>query len=289
MRDIAPRAVLQPPELSLLTAARSATGGPVRWEDGLKFPTAVCGQVRLYDPCTGEILELLDRAPAVQPDYDPFVIQTWFECSTGTSNTVDDIVAQASQQLEAFTPYAVEHELWTGTLSRQAAGPNRSFVVTDDDITDRDLVRAEDLTPSGKETTGVSPLYAIGALEQALGSFPGRSYLHGSLQASAFLATQASLDPSGNRLLRTKNGAVIVGAAGYPGTGPDGTDAPDGTTWVYGTGPVTVRLSAPDVPDEGLTDLDRETNTLLVRAERLAAATWDGCALFAILMTLKSD
>ncbi len=283
MRSPAPRAVLQPPERSLLTAARPAPAG--RWENGLTFPSAVCGAVRLWADCTDETVDLIDRAPIQLPDYDPFVIQSWYTCSTGTSDTREQTRQIATDLLETLTPYAVEHELWTGSMARAGELPNRSFVATDDDVADRDLVRATDLTPAASASTGVSPLYAVGALEHALGSYPGRGFIHAALDGAAFLATQTALD---GKLLRTKLGSVLVPGAGYPGTGPDGDAAPDGTTWVYGTGPVTVRLGTPEVPDDGMS-IDRDTNTLEVRAERIAAATWDGCALFAILMTLKSD
>jgi hypothetical protein len=279
VRAIGQRIAPRPPELSLLTSALPGRV-PERWEDGLTFPANAQGRIRLYDPCGGPDVVLLDRPADAPDDVDPFVVQTWHTCSTGTARPSDEDRAQALEQLDALTPFAVERELWTRDLARVSALPNRGLTATAADVA-AGLTRAVDLTPT--PGTSVSPIAAVGLLEEALGAHLGRSYLHVGLRGATFLPATAD----GN-VLRTKLRSVVVPGSGYPGTGPDGTAAPAGSTWVYGTGPVTVWLGAPNVPADGAEVIDRNTNTRTIRAERLAMAAWQG-PLFAVLMTLKSD
>lgn len=281
MRDVAPRDALQAPEMSLLTAAR--LNPPGRWENGFTIPPGSCGNLTAYDPCGSGSVDLLDRDNPGQ-DYDPVALQALFSCSTGTSRAgLDTAREQAPLLLEALTPYGVEHELWTGELAREADFANRRFVVTDADLAAHDTLERATVLSTGVANGGVTPRAALGYLEEALGSYPGRSFIHTSMRGGPFLGFEAAR--TGN-LLVTKQGSVLVCGRGYPGTGPDGTAAPAGTTWVYGTGPVTVRLTPPVVPAENSEALDRALNTATVRAERLMAATWDGCALFAVLMAV---
>jgi hypothetical protein len=281
VRAIGSRTAPRPPELSLLTSALRGNV-PERWEEGLAFPAAAMGRLRIYDPCGGTPLDLLDRPADAPDDVDPFVVQAWHTCSTGTARPNDDDRAQALEQVEALTPFAVERELWTRDLARARSMPNRGLVATAADVA-AGQVRATTLTPTGSETTGVSPIAAVGLLEEALGQHLGRGYLHVGLRGATFLPSTAD----GN-VLRTKLRSIVVPGSGYPGTGPDGTAAPAGSTWVYGTGPVTVWLSPPVVPADGADVIDRNLNTRTIRAERLAMVAWQG-PLFAVLMTLKSD
>jgi hypothetical protein len=281
MRDIAPRATIRPPRLSLLSAAGAATDVP-RWELGIEFPPSTCGALRLLDPCGTSYITLLDNQSDAQA-YDPVALESWFECSTGTSAAaLDEVDAQALATLEAMTAYGVEREFWTGDLAVQAGFPNRALVPN----TAAGQNPATDLTPTAQAGTGVSPVAAVGLLEEALGTVPGQGFIHANLRGAAFLASQAVVE--GNTVL-TKLGSKIVAGSGYPGTGPDGATAPEGTTWVYGTGPVSVRLSPSELALSARQGLDRATNTTRATAQRLMAATWDGCGLFAVLMTLKSD
>jgi len=259
------------PELSLVTAARPAPAGE-RWEDGLELPTRLCGHVRVFDDCTGEAVPILDLGRSQPVTVDPIVVQSVASCSLmGGRAVLDDLRVEALEELTRLTPYAVERELWTGELADLADLPNRRLASPDAEVLN---------------AVPESPVSVIGRLEEALGSTPGRGLIHAGLRAAAYLAGQTSRE--GN-LLRTKLGSVVVTGAGYLSTGPDGEPAPDGAAWVYATGPVTVRLSTPEIPAQDAETIDRTNNTAEVRAQRLAAVSWDGCAHFAALLALKPN
>ena len=68
---------------------------------------------------------------------------------------------------------------------------------------------------------------------------------------------------------------ILVAGTGYDGSDPDLNSAA-GEVWLYGTSPVEVRLS--DIfliPDNERESLNRITNTIEIRAERLAMASFD--------------
>jgi len=269
VRAPAQRVPAAAPELSLLTAARPAPTGE-RWEQGLEFGSRLCGNVRVYDDCSGEQVETLDLGRSDKGTVDPFIVQAVARCSLmGGATVPDELRVEALEELTRLTPYAVERELWTGELADLADLPNR---------------RLADPSAEVLSSTPESPKSVIARMEEALGALPGRGFLHAGLRAAVYLAGETSRE--GN-LLRTKLGSILVPGAGYPSTGPDGSPAPAGSAWVYGTGAVTVRLSPPEVPAQGAETVDRAANTAEVRAERLAAVTWDGCAHFAALLALK--
>ena len=79
----------------------------------------------------------------------------------------------------------------------------------------------------------------------------------------------------GNLLQVAGTDHILVAGTGYTGSDPSLNTAA-GEVWMYGTSPVEVRLSdIVTVPSSEREALNRETNTLEVRAERAAMASFD--------------
>jgi len=292
VRIALPRTAVRPPELSLLTAALPGLpDDPPRWAEGFEWTPDDCGRIRLLDVCGPARVDLLDNEGPGLLRHDPVTLEAWFTCSTGTSGgsgewrtTYRD---RAVSALEACTPFALERELWDGTLAKAAldAGTAGDTYAENRFLTDG---RSDDVTPV--PGTPVSPTAAIALLEEAVRGCQcgGRTYLHAGIRAASYLAGKTTRD--GN-VLTTKLGSVLVPGGGYLTTGPDGTEPPAGSAWVYATGPVRVRTTTPVLPDEAdvASTLDRASNTVTVHAQRTGAATWDGCCAFAVLTALKTD
>ncbi len=79
----------------------------------------------------------------------------------------------------------------------------------------------------------------------------------------------------------------MIADAGYDGSSPYGAAAEDGSQWAYATGIPVVRLGPVAVyPDSLAEAINRSTNTVEYRAERLAAVGWDGCCHLAAELNL---
>jgi hypothetical protein len=99
---------------------------------------------------------------------------------------------------------------------------------------------------------------------------------------------------------------IIVPGSGYPTTSPGSTSniaagpignanatAPAGQGWITATDLISVRLDEPNVyPSTFAEALDRgydgEANMVRFRAQRFAAATWDGARLASVRVNLSS-
>ncbi len=180
---------------------------------------------------------------------------------------------RAERQLDATTSYHVAHELWTGDEAAAMSAPNRSLASLDSDV----------LTDGPTSSTD-----ALAVLEYGLGQcYKGRrGYIHATRHAATYWAQLGLLRREGNQLL-TFLDTVVIADAGYDGSGPEGQVAEDGSQWAYATGQPIIRLGPiATFPDEMAQALNRSTNTVEWRAERLAAASWDGCCHLAAELDL---
>lgn len=217
--------------------------------------------------------------------YYPYIVEVPYTCSTWGFQE-NDYEGRALRQLEAGLSKAIEREFWTG--EKNPANMNLTFWTPNDD--------AHVVNPGGAASPSpVSPDTALVLLEAALASCYGGTA--GMLHAPTAVAERwASLyfvdadEEFEDRMLRTRSREdIVVVGAGYPGTGPFGQPDPaPGTMWAFATGMVDVRLGEPMIYPETMAEaLDRATNTVTFRGERVAAANWDGCCSFAVLVDLS--
>lgn len=122
---------------------------------------------------------------------------------------------------------------------------------------------------------------AVGLLEDIIADrYGGIGVLHIPRQAYAHFvrADLVRRDAARNRTPLDNLWAI---GAGYSGASPAGVPAPDGTAWIYATGPVIARRSEVFSREE----FNRERNTKLAVAERVFALTFD-CLRVAVMAQL---
>jgi hypothetical protein len=96
----------------------------------------------------------------------------------------------------------------------------------------------------------------------------------------------------GNLLLTNMDTIVVPGngygaVEGTPGSN-QAPDLPPATLEIYATGITDVRLGEiVAIPDDFHQSIDRSTNTVMLRAERYALASWDGFANCRVDLTLS--
>lgn len=265
--------LLEPARFGLVQAARDLGTTDERWTGGLAWEPESCSTVGTFDPCGDDDKTLdPDDNPGAQ-SFTPFGIWAGYRCSTIGADG-EDFERRARNTLAVRQSAAVEAEFWAGART-QAAGWDNAYL-RDADVTN--------LSPG----SGSSPLvYALAALEEALADCGGRGMIHCTVQTAILWLSAQAVRRDGNRLL-TALDTIVVPGAGYDGSAPDASiDATGETAYAYGTGLVDVRLSPVRVYGDEST-IDHRTNTWEVRAERLAAATFDPCCHVGIRVDLCS-
>lgn len=278
MPGLGPPAVVAPPPAtaplhSLVASALPVNEGSTRWEMGFEFCPEGCVSVHAWDPrCSGGFAGVGDKsAPDVIPDVVPtipFILETAVECCT-YGFQAQDYEGRARRQLEAGTPKGLEAEFWSGAKIAE----------------NLHLASAAAEVIAGP----LQPAHALAALNQALAdcALGGRGMIHATPYLATLWTANNLLVEDGPRLVGRVMKNIVVAGTGYPGTSPAGAAASAGTTWAYATGMVQVRLGdIVIVPDTVAEALDRKQNTINYRAERTAAASWDGCCHFAVQVTV---
>lgn len=271
-----------PPTVGLVVSARTnldnEAGGD--WERGLTYAPETCGGYRGLADCSDADTDH-SEPPGDTVDHRPWLLQVDEECTT-IGLDVAALDARLGRRLAAIESYAIARELWTGELTAADA------TVANTGLTDADpeyrrpngyLARPEAVVLA---SAAVSVNAGMGMLEQAVGDalHGQQAMIHVPRIAAPFV--EPRLRVAGNlRMTVTDQSAVID--AGYPNTGPDGTKAPNGSAWLYATGPVVVRRGAvySDTDDMAQT-IDTRNNRITRRVQRLVAAHFDPCALFAV-------
>lgn len=241
-----------------------------RWEGGVSFESLACaGVLETVGLCGGDPSVLVDGSGGERGVYAPaFGITAVDTCSSTFGSLARDRAAErAGVLLEVGTSKAVEFELMWGVaaagdpsgVGRWLTGPGT--VVVDD--------------------SGVCPKVAVGLLEDAWAGcgFGGGGFLH---MTPGSVSTLRGVEVD-DGVLFTKLGTPVVAGAGYASR-PVGLDPGVwGGTWMFMTGRVLVWLGDPAVyPEDPGQAVTVATNDIRFKAERLAAAVFDGCCVFAV-------
>lgn len=252
-----------------------------RWGGGIALESEACAvSVRIVDVCnTGTFVTSQEPTGEGFQEYLPFAVQVEYQCSTLGFNA-NDYWGKALRALELHQSAAIERELLKGELAKKA-----SELSPDNPVPNRWLAdgTAVDVTPAGG---AVKPKVGVALLEQALANNQGgaKGVIHSPVAIGSVLADDYKVEDD---TLRTPLGNTFITGAGYDGSGPNGEPQSGTSYWLYATGAIGVRLSEPSVtPDTMPEAVDRRVNHITVVAERLAAATWDGCSHFAVLVDL---
>lgn len=256
--------------VNLLASALRPDDGD-RWMEGMAWRSELCPTFQGFNPCA-----VLDEGPDPGTDglvyYVPVAYRVADECSL-MSGRFDE--ARVTRLANAVASFVVARELWTGELS--AMDP---YDLPNGGLTGQ--VNPHLASPLAEVVTspGGSIMASLAALEERTREITRgqQVFLHAELSLVNQVAP--SLRRVGNEL-RTPTDGVLIGDAGYPGTGPDGT----GDGWIYGTGPVAVRLGPVATVLNPRDTVDRETNTRRVWGDRMFAVTFDPCAHTAMQVT----
>jgi hypothetical protein len=264
------------PVHSLVRSAITNVDNEPGWERGLAYAPETPGGYVSWMRCTTETFEnLVEKTPVVE--YEPIEFQFVHPCHSRFGLTEPQIDEELRRAVDATESFAIARELWQGDITRAAVDAG------DADAANLSLVDGPTVLNGG---TPVKVHRALGMIEQALGeALRGqRAYVHLSRET---LSLFGYLQAAGN-LLTSWSGNLIVADAGYPGTAPIGEADADGIAWIYGTGPVVVRRSALFADGDEVASLDTATNTYTRRASKIAAATFDRAAHFAVPVDLNA-
>lgn len=259
-------AALPTPRIGLLSAGRTPDDGNGRWQAGFAYtPERTCDDPKIVvDPCAVESGDLDPFAEPAEEVWEPYVVHAAVTCTTlGSVNRGDEALAR--RRLLATEQRQIERELWRGDRATASGWEANRFLAQ---------AEADVLSPAD---TGVALTHGLACLEEyladALDGAPGM--IHATRQVVTHWQGLDLVRREGNLLLTAFDTRVVPGSGGYDGSGPGGTAPVDGAVWAYATELVDVRLGEIRIVGP---DVDRSVNTILVRAERFAVASWDGCA-----------
>jgi hypothetical protein len=237
-----------------------------RWVNGFAYLPEGVGKLTMFDDCSNTEQTIADITPFVS-DWQPYVLSAQFRCSTFGFDAAD-YMGRATRLLDAATPKMLEEEFWNGTLSQAASLANTW------------------LEKAGSTAfTATSMRQAFAICEQALGdaAYGGRGSIHMPPYLVPYAAFEQLIRREGNLLLTDKD-TIVVPGSGYGKM----ADAPAGLH-VYATGITDVRLGDIIVtPDGGnmAQSIDKASNTVVVKAERYACASWDELLWVKVTVTL---
>lgn len=212
--------------------------------------------------------------------YYPFDVQASVKKST-MGNTPERVIKAAHEALEIVTQKSIEREFWEGAIASQLTHTNDNRYLCQSGL-------AVDVTPV--PGTGVKPRYGLGLIQEAMGNstIGSQGTLHMPVSVAEIL--KGVHDHDGEGVLRTKVGTPVVAGTGYTRRGPNGVLAPANMAWIYGTGPVSVRLGPVHMIPEKLSQaVDTGINNIQYYVDRAAAVTWSTTGLYAVLVDLTMD
>jgi subtilisin family serine protease len=246
------------------------------WRCGVEYEPYACDQARVEG----------DRCATPQPDKEvddgvplvtgsPFTVYDGYLCRLPGRPSEAEIHDRATQALELGEQRAVEEVFWTGTAGNTPHLADPSAVVLN-------------ATPTPTAADALNIVAGVAALETYLGAhYSGVGILHMPRGAATLLSREGVIFRE-RTALRTLLGTGVAAGGGYAvNVGPDGTEAPDGTAWIYATGAVVIRRGEIIInPDTVAAALNRATNEVEILAERQYVITSE-CVLAAVLVSIS--
>lgn len=267
--------------------------GGEHWENGFSYEVTTGNAYgRTHDGCNYAATQgaSVGTAPGANAsggnywlDHYPLSLEATYRCRSSFGMSVEERKERAADVLGGLTSKLLEAELWTNNYQNtESAFGNRSFN------------NANVVTPLG--TTAVKLRLGIAALENALATsetLPVEGAIHVPRDVLSMLRIDMSGIQDQDGIMYSPTGHMLIGGAGYPGTGPTGQARTATTAWLYATGAVSVRLgpiTVNDVPSKVTGPVGTEsystTNTLVFTAERPAAVTFNSQNVYAVLVDL---
>lgn len=241
-----------------------------RWMNGVNVVGYPDGVPVDWEPCSTGTFRVKDETVGntVPGDrFDPIAVYFPVSCSThGMSNSaIERLISKVEAVLNATLSFGVERSLVSGTT-----------LSTNPSLGDNNMTALA----SG---AAVAPRQGLSYLENAIGELTGRA---GMIHATPGIGIAWGYGRGlyDTPILYTTNGTPVVLGAGYIGAHPTGETAPTATKeWAFATGPVEVRLS-PENQTEVVEAVDRDSNDIVIRAERWALPEWDTALQVGVLI-----
>lgn len=273
-----------PLQYGLLSVAQPVDDLDPHWQLGVQFQP---------DPCDPALITL-SQCPVVTGfgkdasstgiparGAQPFTLYADTTCSpVGLWDTAE---ARATSTFIKGEARALERAFWTGVADTPDGDLVYPHLAADTEVFDSTgMVSLQDVATI--VVTGVDIVEGLGALEGALADcYGGVGAIHAPREALAHFAANYVIRPVGQQL-QTFGGIPVAFGAGYDGTGPDGSAAPAGMTWIYATGAISLRRNPEiKITSDRIAGLDRSVNTLQLFAERTYVLGWDCCLLAALV------
>lgn len=256
----------------LFSVAQFPVDADDHWQCGVQYEPQACVPATAWgDPCDAAQPDKAVPAGVPLVVGTPFTIYAGFSCHL-PGRTAADIQARAQQALQLGEQRAVEEAYWTGSVGSTP-------VLADN-------VNAVILNTVAGAPGALCPIAAVGELEGYLAAnYGGTGVIHAPRKTIPYLARDVLVSADRSRM-STMLGTQVAAGGGYPGSGPDGTDAPAGTTWLYATGTVVIRRSPVWInPDSVAQALNRTSNQVDLLAERSYIVSHE-CVLAAVLTSL---
>lgn len=245
-----------------------------RWMGGVAYaPEQMGTPPAVSDPCS-QAFNMDAPANLAQVQAMPFVCWAGDTCSS-FGWEARDFKGRATRALLAGESYQIAKEFWGGAQAQSSGWPNNY-------LTEPALLNVV-------ATTAQTPSAALNLLEQAIADTSGgqQGMIHCTRQLGSALSELGNTFHTLNGLTVTYTGTVICMDAGYPGTGPTAHSLGGSVQWAYATLMPTVRRSPIDVVPGTLDEaMNRSTNLITWRAERLAVVTVPPCTIVGCPITL---
>lgn len=239
----------------------------------------------------GEGTKTVTDSPDVV-EWDPYVIWTGDQCSTlGGPPVVDEVMSRTRGELETQTSHKIEEILWTNTVDSADFGASHPNVgISDASLPDQSVAPSFGSIYTPNAWDAVPPVSGFKVMIEALGDALGgaRGMIHVEKRIVPLLAFYGLTVQNGGRLLTTLGDHIVVPGTGYTGSDPAGGASSDEYSWIYGTSMVEVLLGPIEVFMENEADvINRTTNEIEIRAERIALAHWDRQAHIGLSICLE--
>lgn len=266
-----PPLVVNPPPITphrfgLLSAALVIEETDPHFECGVVYQTTACATaVSWVDVCPPDTpVAKPEGTQTALAEGTPFAVVANWDCGL-LGMTMAEHEQAARDALICAEGRAVEEAYYSGSAGNDP------------------YLADEPCTTLNTTGTAVSLYAGVGMLEEALGTdYCGVGIIHAP-RALGAMASRFHQTFGAGAQLRTALGNLWAFGAGYGNTSPAGVAAPNGVGWVYVTGMVTIRRSeiflTPPTPVAGV---DRATNQMEIRAERIYVITQEPCVCAAV-------
>lgn len=265
-----------PPRTGLIASAVEVTDG-ARWQAGVTFEPVGCGAVRgahlACNTVTEAYTDKVIEADSNVVTYDPYTLWAGDSCSAATFRS-RDFVDRAVARYTAAESALMARELWAGEIAQDGGLPN--FYLANGNAT-----YLGDGFPVGVGLAWLQQNIGLADTSGGGAEFYGRAMIHAPQYVVSAWYEAGSIRREGNLFLDAFDN-IVVGDSGYPVE----EIAETSSVMIYATDIVQVRRDGqirvlPDAGDYSAA-VDRDTNLVEWRAERIVAAYTSECLHLAI-------